>query len=229
MRSQEIVALFDSQAENYNAQWANLSPISDGLYFLLDSVFAALPKSAALLCVGAGTGNEIHYLANRFPGWNFTIVEPSEKMLNVCRRSLSELDSRCEYHCGFIESLPHKKAYDAATSILVSHFITDRQARTRYFHDIASHLATNAMLVSADLCADQSSPLYETELRIWFNTVARSGNTELSQEKLRQMYASDVAVLPSTEVKSFITEAGFSYPITFFQSGLIHTFCAQRT
>ncbi|GHA00545.1 SAM-dependent methyltransferase [Arenicella chitinivorans] len=230
MQPDDVVALFDQQAENYDTQWTNLFPITNGLYFLLNSVFKPLPADATLLCVGAGTGREICYLANQFPQWRFTLVEPSHNMLSVCQATLKKLglESRCEYHCGYIETLARTTQYDAATSILVSHFITDQQVRTNYFRHIASHLTPNGVLVNADLCADQSSALYNQELTLWFNTVARSGNPELSFEKLKLMYANDVALLPSRVVSSIINKAGFNTPIKFFQSGLIHAFCADQ-
>jgi hypothetical protein len=37
MYSDELKALFDQQASGYDKQWAKLSPIRDGLHFLLQS------------------------------------------------------------------------------------------------------------------------------------------------------------------------------------------------
>lgn len=54
MRNDELVAAFDQQAAGYDRQWAKLSPLREGLHFLLESVFAELPADARVLCVGAG-------------------------------------------------------------------------------------------------------------------------------------------------------------------------------
>lgn len=85
MRNDELIAAFNQQASGYDRQWAKLAPIRDGLHFLLESVFAELPVDASVLCVGAGTGSELIHLAKKFPGWKFTVVEPSGAMLDVCR------------------------------------------------------------------------------------------------------------------------------------------------
>ena len=85
MRSDEIKAIFDQMASSYDDQWGKTMPIRDGLLFLLEAVFAGLPDNARILCVGAGTGEEIVYLATRFPQWTFAAVDPSSAMLDVCR------------------------------------------------------------------------------------------------------------------------------------------------
>ena len=83
MRREELKAVFDQQAAGYEKQWARMAPIRDGLHFLLESIFADLPADARMLCVGAGTGAELAYLARTFPRWRFTAVDPSGAMLDV--------------------------------------------------------------------------------------------------------------------------------------------------
>jgi tRNA (cmo5U34)-methyltransferase len=89
-----------------------------------------------------GTGAEIVYLAQRFPQWRFTAVEPSAPMLEVCRLRAEEhgIASRCVFHEGYLDSLPPSEAFDAATSLLVSQFILEREARSDFFRTIAERL-----------------------------------------------------------------------------------------
>jgi hypothetical protein len=75
MHQDEIKALFDRQAANYDAQWAKTVPIRNCLHLLLGSLFVELPSDARVLCVGVGTGDELVYLASKHPGgalpqWN---------------------------------------------------------------------------------------------------------------------------------------------------------------
>ncbi len=139
MRSDEIKAIFDQQASSYDERWAKTASIREALHFLLEAVFAELPANARLLCVGAGTGEEIAYLAQRFPQWTFTAVEPSAAMLDVCRdKAIKEgFAARCEFHEGYLESPPEQTPFDAATCFLVSQFILEPEARTAFFRAIA--------------------------------------------------------------------------------------------
>src|SRR5690606_6598619 len=108
MRAEEIRAVFDQQAAGYDKQWAKLSPIRDGLHFLLESVFADLPTDARVLCVGVGTGAELAHLAKTFPLWSFTALDPSSAMIEQCRKRAEKegFASRCRFHVGYVDSLP---------------------------------------------------------------------------------------------------------------------------
>jgi hypothetical protein len=49
-------------------------------------------------------------------------------MMAVCRRRATEqgFADRCTFHTGSLDSLPAGESFHAATSLLVSQFITDR-------------------------------------------------------------------------------------------------------
>ncbi|RYD68316.1 MAG: class I SAM-dependent methyltransferase, partial [Verrucomicrobiaceae bacterium] len=74
------------QAAAYDARFAKFAPMRDALHLLAGSILATLPEDARILCVGAGTGAEVLALAQRFPHWRFTAVEPSAPMLELCRQ-----------------------------------------------------------------------------------------------------------------------------------------------
>ncbi|MBF5057639.1 methyltransferase [Alcanivorax sp. 521-1] len=49
MNQDQIKALFDQQAEGYDAQWSKTAPIRECLHFLLGGLFADLPEYEVLL------------------------------------------------------------------------------------------------------------------------------------------------------------------------------------
>jgi tRNA (cmo5U34)-methyltransferase len=230
MRSDEIKAIFDQQASSYDERWARTAPIREALHFILEAVFAELPTDARILCVGAGTGAEIIYLAKRFPRWSFTAIEPSGAMLDVCRdKAVKEgFASRCDFHEGYLESLPGQGEFDGATCFLVSQFILDRDARVDFFRAIATRLCPGAILASSDLASDVGSAQYEALLRPWLTMMATAGLSETAVEQMRATYAKDVAILPPAQVASIIRSAGFDEPVTFYQAGLIHAWFSRR-
>lgn len=230
MDSDEIKAVFDQQAASYDERWAKTAPIRDALHFLLEAVFAEVPANARILCVGAGTGEEIDYLARRFPEWTFTALEPSGAMLEVCRNKAETggFADRCHFHEGYLESLPLQDPFDAATCFLVSQFILDKGARVEFFRGITARLKPGGILASSDLASDTGSQEYEALLETWMNMMLSAGIPTAGVEQMRAAYARDVAVLPPAQVSSIIRSAGFDEPVLFYQAGLIHAWFAKQ-
>lgn len=230
MRSDEIKAIFDQQASSYDERWAKTAPIRDALHFLLGAVFAELPSNARILCIGVGTGEEIDYLAKRFPQWTFTAVEPSGAMLDVCRSKAQKAGflSRCYFHEGYLESLPIQDTFDAATCFLVSQFILKQQARIDFFRTIAARLRPGGILASSDLASEVGSREYDALLKAWLNMMLAAGIPAAGLEQMRTAYARDVAILPPAQIASIIRAGGFDGPVMFYQSGLIHAWFSKR-
>lgn len=230
MHADEIKAIFDQQASSYDDRWARTSPIRDALHFLLEAVFAGLPANARILCVGIGTGEEIDYLAKRYPHWTFAAVEPSIPMLDVFRDKAEKggYASRCTFHGGYLDSMPVEDAFDAATCFLVSQFILDQQARTDFFRSIAMRLRVGGILASSDLASDTDSREYDALLETWMNMMRTGGIPASALEQMRAAYAKDVAVLPPAQVASIIKAGGFDNPVLFYQAGLIHGWFSKR-
>ena len=223
---------FDQQvAAAYDRQWAKLAPLRDAVQLLIGALLSDLRSDARILCVGAGTGNEILYLAQRFPQWHFTAVEPAAPMLEVCRRRAEEhgIVSRCKFHQGYLDSLPPTEEFDAATSLLVSQFILDRAKRVDFFGGIANRLRPGGYLASSDLASAVGSATYEDLLEMWLRMMRAADVAPDKLERLRVAYSRDVSVLPPEEVRRIIAAAGFDAPIQFFQAGLIHGCYAKRT
>jgi len=231
MEREELRKVFDQKcASGYDQQWSKMAPLRDALHLLIGAVLSELGADARILCVGAGTGPELIHLAERFPRWRFVAVEPSAPMLDVCRRKAEErgVSARCEFHEGYLESLPPGEAFDAATSLLVSQFILDRDARSGFFREIADRLRPGGRLVNADLASDASPAAYQSLRDVWFRVMRANDLTAEAVEKMRAAYDRDVAVLPPEEVGGIISAGGFEAPVQFLQTGLIRAWYARR-
>ena len=231
MNKEELNSLFDQQAPNYDMQWKKMAPINDGLYFFLEPIFEKLHAQARVLCVGAGTGKEIIFLAQKFPNWNFTIVEPANVMMQFCREAIERngLTSRCFFHEGYLDSLKVKESHDAATCFNVSHFLLNEEERRSFFSEIASKLTPEGIMVSSDLASDTTSRNYQELLETWLTAMALSDLSDDNIRKMKAAYAKDVAILPPKQVASIIASGGFDFPVQFYQAGLIHAFFAKRS
>ncbi len=232
MNNQEQPVFFGKeQAAGYDRQWAKLAPIRDALHLLLRITLSELPDDAQVLCVGVGTGAELLYLAQAFPRWSFTLVEPSKPMLDVCRQKVEEggITSRCTFHEGYLNSLPLSTPFNAATCLLVSQFIMQPEERRAFFGQISTRLHPGGRLVSADLSSGTSTSAYENLLEIWFQMQRFNGTPEEAIEKMRLVYGRDVAVSTPREIEELVASSGFDAPVLFFQAFLIHAWYAKRT
>lgn len=231
MNDQEAPHVFFDQqaASSYDEKWAKLAPTRDALHLLIRVILSDLPEEANVLCVGAGTGSELIDLAQNFPQWRFTAVEPSAPMLEVCRRRAEEngITSRCVFHEGYLDSLPASDPFDAATSLLVSHFIMRKEERGRFFNQIALRLRPNGYLISSDIAYDMAASSFQSLGHVWWQMM-RHSNVNLDIEKMYATFGRDVAVLPPPEVAAIIESSGFEPPVLFSQSLLIHAWYTRR-
>jgi tRNA (cmo5U34)-methyltransferase len=227
----QLETTFDQQAGTYDQQWAKLAAFGDAIHLLIGSIFSRLPQDARMLCIGAGTGAEIHFLAQRFPAWKFVAVEPSSGMVKAAqlRAEQNGYSERCTFHTGYLESLDDLGLFDCATSLLVSQFILDSRERADFFRAIAVRLKPNGILATSDLASDTGSPFYASLLEVWMRTMSAA---DLSQERMQQMraaYDRDVSILPPEKVEAIIASGGFQRPVQFYQAGLIHAWFTERT
>lgn len=223
-------AFSKEHAARYDKRFARLAPVREALHLLTRQVLAGLPEDARVLCVGAGTGAEVLYLGQQFPGWRFTAVDPADAMLDVCRKRTkgAGLADRCTFHAGYLDSLPASEPFDAATSILVSQFILQPEERSAYFRQIATRLKPEGLLVSADLATGTPPDVYQSLLEVWLEMQRYTGAEEEQVRKLPELYGRNVAVSAPEEIASLIAGAGFGAPTLFYQALLIHAWYARR-
>lgn len=228
-----VEAVFSTDfACTYDKQFEKIIACKDALHLCIKMAFLDLPSHARILCVGAGTGDEVIYLADAFPEWSFTVVEPAPVMMEQCKTKLQRknFSSRCVFHQGYLETLPPSSPFDAATSILVSHFYMDATKRVDYFRNISSLLCEGGVLVTADLSADPSDPAFGGLWDLWMRTTKYAGDTPEMQEMRRTMvHSSDVVkILPAKDIEDIIINGSFGIPTLIFQFMPILMWCAQK-
>lgn len=203
----------------------------EALFVFMRMILAELPAQSRILCVGAGTGTEMIALAEAFPEWRFTAVEPAPAMLAVCREKAeaSGVASRCIFHEGYLDTLPDSEPFDAATCLLVSHFFADKGERRDFFRKIADRLRPGGYLISSDLVLGIAAPVYDSLLEVWMRMLEGSGWTDEQRDKLRTVYGTDIAALSPPEIEAIIVEGGFENPVLFYQTLLIRAWYSRRS
>ncbi|KCZ88959.1 class I SAM-dependent methyltransferase [Hyphomonas jannaschiana] len=218
-----VMAAFNAdQAPTYDDRFAQMSAIRDMMHLVARAEFARLPADARILIAGAGTGAEVRTLAAVFPEMRFALIDPSGPMLDVARTHAETegFASRCSFHIGYVEDVD-ETGFDGATSLLVSHFLTDAAGRTAYFRSIAGRLVPGAPLFNADLCADRSDTGFPRLLETWLNMTALTGMTAEGRAHYANTFGQDFAVHGPSEVEGMLENAGFARPVQCLQAGLI--------
>lgn len=231
MQNQEPAIVFDQErASSHDKKWAKLAPTREALHLLIRAILSDLSADARILCVGVGTGPELIDLAQAFPHWQFTAVEPAAPMLNICRQRAKAcgIASRCTFHEGYLDSLPVSDSFDAATCLVVSHFLKQEERRN-LFNQIALRLRPQGYLVSSDIAYDMAASAYPDLLEVWLRMMRFAELPEEDIKKIPDTFGRDLSVLPLPEVALMIASCGFDPPVLFFQSLLINAWYSRRT
>lgn len=230
-REQNGEGVFDKQAsETYDQRIKPIAPIIDNLHFLIRLILKDLPSDAHILCVGVGTGTEILELAQAFPYWRFTGIDPSASMLDVCRKRLQQsgLLTRCELYHGYLSDLPKIEQFDAILCLLVAHFLKDSQERQALFNRMAARLKVAGYVIHAEISYDLSAVEFPDIGEKWKTLHRVAGASEERVANILKTLQEDVAVLPPASTEHLFLNSGLPMPIPFFQSLLIRAWYAQK-
>ena len=132
----------------------HVMPGVDALYRCIRAICdAKLSPDANILIVGAGGGREIEALVASPHHYRLTGIDPSDAMLDVAREYVAsaEASERVELIQGLTADLPETANFDAATSILVMHFLPDDGSKEAYLGEIRKRLKTGATYLHADV------------------------------------------------------------------------------
>ncbi|GAB5518226.1 MAG: class I SAM-dependent methyltransferase [Rhodothermales bacterium] len=213
-RATLTVPHFDRTAETYDARIPNAIPGYTTLHDLAETLLATETRpDARVLIVGAGTGYEARRYAQHHPGWMLTAVEPSTEMTARAHAYLDHDADRIAWHTGTLDTLPATAPFDAATLLLVLHFLPDDGTKRDLLRDIAQRLKPGALLLIADLFAAHEADwarwaAYQRLKHVPEEAIERG--LSLSQEILHRITEDRLAVL--------LHEAGFSYPERWYHA-----------
>ena len=173
-----------------------------------------MPADGRVLVLGAGGGMEIKAMADDHPSWSFDGVDPSAPMLQLAGRTIEPHAARVRLHEGYIDAAPDGP-FDAATCILVFHFMTHEQRRDA-LRQLRRRLKPGAPLVLAHISFPQAEP----ERSLWIGRHvafgAAAGLTVEQMESARQAIGTRLLILPPEEEEAMLVEAGFTRISQFY-------------
>ena len=229
--TQEPIKFDQERASKYDLDIRKAIP---GYETLHEMAYTLLEKSSSqqsnVLITGSGTGMEIINLCQRNPHWKFTGVEPSADMMEIAKNRLEiqEITKQVKWHPDYVDSLPENQVYDAATLLLVMHFIPDDGSKLSLLQNIAKRLKLGATLVLADLHGDRESDSFKQLFLAWksfyFN---RLENTSLEDENKFNTAINSIHFISESKIISLLKEAGFREITRFYNAFLFGGWSAR--
>lgn len=186
--------------------------------FVLACLRSYLPETANLLVVGAGGGVELVRLGQGNPQWQLLGVDPSAKMLAIAEQKIAQhqLSQRIKLIQGYVQDLPTDTVYDAATSILVMHFIPDEDSKLAFLKGIAQRLKTSAVFILIDGYGTKGSPELEKIIATVHSYWQETGFPVDKQKQFMENFNNGVYPLSEAKILELLHQAGFSNVIRFY-------------
>ncbi|MUL37134.1 class I SAM-dependent methyltransferase [Gloeocapsopsis dulcis] len=177
-----------------------------------------LPETANLLIVGAGTGMELVKFGKSNSQWQLLGVDPSTNMLAIAQQKITEngLSERVKLFQGYTHDLANTPLYDAATCILVMHFLPDDGSKLALLQSIAQRLQSSAAFVLVDIFGEKGSREFEqitTIIKLFWEEMG------IPPERINEgLETINKSVYPITESRTIelLQQAGFGNMIRFY-------------
>ena len=227
---------FDRErAEQYDLDIRKAIPGYESLHGMAHSLLQTnLGEASRLLVVGSGTGMELINYAQLNPNWWLTGGDPSQSMMAIAKSALKQkgLTDQVRLHSGYVESLPNSEPLDAATLILVMHFLPDDGTKLQLLQNIGQRLKPGAKLILADLYGERLESYFSQFITAW-QSFYFSQLDEESKAKAAANFQtsinSSVYFVTEARIIELLRAAGFNQVTKFYNAFLFGGWIAQYT
>jgi len=185
------------------------TPGLDALHRMTGLLLAErVPAEAHILVLGAGGGLELKAMADAYPGWTFTGVDPAGAMLRLAAQTLGADAHRAELIEGYIDDAP-AGPFDGAVCLLTLHFLaTDERIRTAA--QIRARLKSGAPFVAAHGSFPQGPGERDRWLDRYASYAVASGADPEQTATARAAVSAHVAMLSPEADEAVLRDAGFT-------------------
>ncbi|MFJ7737366.1 class I SAM-dependent methyltransferase [Lysinibacillus sp. NPDC097287] len=207
-------------------------PTYDTLFTMVQSYFRAQlgEKAASLLVIGAGGGNELSAWGPSNPQWTFTGVDPSEDMLQIAKNKSDQLglESRVRLLQGTTDELPLTDSkFDAASCILVLHFVNEEQEKIKLLKTIKDNLKPGAPFVLVSAYGDPDGEELQDRINVWKSFFLDAGYEKSKVDEMGKGIM-NISFIPENKIKWLLEESGFTNITQFYSTGLFAGWICHR-
>lgn len=223
---EEIKTAFDALAGEYDSQRRWIIPEIEEFYKAAVWAAECERQDPDILDIGAGTGLLSEMLLARYPRARITLLDISEKMLEVARtRFFGKEQVRYLAADYSREAIPGR--YDLICSALSIHHLTHEDKQALFFKIFAA-LNPGGLFVNADQADAESGWLRRMNLEYW-NEFVRSG--PLKEEEWRRVLDRRDMLdrnAPLLSQIAWLKEAGFSGVDIVYKNRMFCVFVGKK-
>lgn len=202
----EIQRKFDEISKKYDEQRKKFIPCFDDFYRVSVSMASVNMENPKILDIGAGTGLLSAFLIERYPDASFTLIDISEKMLDVAKDRFRG-NSNVKYIVADYSKHSFVEKYDMVVSALSIHHLEDEEKKELYKKSY-SLLKQNGIIINADQVHGETPFIETLNKKIWKHYIENSG---LPEEEILAGYERTKLDKDSTldQQINWLKEAGF--------------------
>lgn len=203
----EIQRKFDAVSRKYDEQRKKLIPCFDDFYEISVSVASVDTENPSILDVGAGTGLLSAFLMERYPEASFTLIDISEKMLDMAKDRFRG-NSEIKYIAADYSKYDFTEKYDIVVSALSIHHLEDEDKKELYKRSY-SILKENGIFINSDQVHGETPFIEKLNKETWRQYVE---NSDLTEEEIKSAYERTKLDkdLRLDQQLDWLREAGFS-------------------
>jgi len=215
-----IVEEFNEFSKNYTADMVKVVP-----YYLklLEQFSHNLPKGfnpKHIMDLGCGNGNITHKLLELYPDINYTLLDASENMLELCKAQFGSQNKTYvqsyfrDYKFPILE-------FDMVVAGFSIHHCNAKDKQI-LLKDIYKSLTPNGIFICSDLMVDKSTKEHESLLEFWKDFVLKSSDQDTWEWLMEHYYTYDHPNSLNQQLK-WLKQAGFTdFKISVYNTYWVH-------
>ncbi len=206
MDADNISAKFNRIADQYDSQRKLLIPCFDDFYGTIPFVAGMKSDFRSILDLGAGTGILSHYLYGQFPDAEYTLMDISDRMLEVARQRFEGL-GKFHYETNDYSMQLPPVMFDLIASALSIHYLEHEKKESLYVN-VHKHLEPGGYFMILDRYR-ASSELVDQHYVHWrYNSIARHITSDIECDPLFKKREPDIKNTIDDN-KNALIKAGF--------------------
>lgn len=165
MPKESLKEKFDENAEHYDKIRKLIIPCFDDLYNITAELANSNKENPKILDLGAGTGLLTKYLFEKYPDAEFTLIDLSDKMLNIAE-SRFKSQNNFKYVVADYSQYDFDDDFDIIVSSLSIHHLEDEDKKKLY-KNIYNCLNNGGIFLNADQVIGSTSNIDKSYYNNW--------------------------------------------------------------